>query len=83
MTVRIENWAVVEVGDMYTPPELLKRRLVGTVYGHPRLEDGSEITTSSLREFDLITRLGVTRNTTYSLGKPKADYLELYPEAGL
>jgi len=79
--VRLEDWALFYVGGEYTPPELLKRKLTGKVYGHPRFEDGVEITTSSLIEFDVSKCLAVTKNTTYTLGKASEEYLKLFPQA--
>ena len=43
----LKNWSVTSE-DLYLPPELQKRRLQGTVYGHPRIPDGHFVTTSPI-----------------------------------
>lgn len=55
---RLENWYVGE-DDL----------LHGTVYGHPKLPDGTFIYTSRVVSLDKITGKAVTRNTNYELGK--------------
>lgn len=81
--IRIENWAIVEDIDAYTAPEMVKKRLTGSVYGHPRFEDGKVVTTSSLKEVDMVTRSVLTKSgSKYLLGTPSAEYLALYPQAG-
>jgi hypothetical protein len=64
--IRIENWSIVLSGDPYTAPELRASRLVGKVFGHPDFPDGSEITSSAIKEL----RGGIVRtaNRDYVLG---------------
>jgi len=76
---RLENWFVIGTGDAYTAPEAQGRVLVGIVYGHPKHDDGKQIRTSRLQTLDLKTRVAVTRNTTYTLGMPDADYAKQFP----
>ncbi len=74
--VRIENWAVVKTttpDDLYTPPEKKPMQLSGIVYGHCDLPDGEDIVTSVICKTR--GRVVQTRNTSYVLGEPHADYL--------
>ena len=67
---RLENWSV-GTKDPYTPPEYA--RVSGTVYGHPRFQDGEFITLSTVIEVNgIVIR---TKNTTYLLGEPDAEYV--------
>lgn len=57
---RIEDWFVGH-DDL----------LIGTVYGHPKLRDGSEVVTSRVVKWDSETKTAVTLNTEYTLGEPR------------
>lgn len=88
---RIENWAIVmpprTEDDRYRAPELLEamhgKRLSGYVFDHPRLTDGLDIVTSRLESLDIPKKSAVTRNTTYTLGKPAPDFLRWLKDQGL
>lgn len=59
---RIENWS-----------KFASDYLVGDVYGHPKLTDGSHIRTSRIEKMD--EKECVTKNTVYTLGKPFDHYI--------
>lgn len=80
MNIRIEDWSLVyDDLNTYLPPELIKVRLNGKVYGHPRFEDGYAVTTSSIigegkaEEGGLIS---TKSGSTYILGKMLEGYAE-------
>lgn len=79
--VRIENWHVSMVGDIYTPPECYVPILCGQVYGHPRFPDGDDINTSDIVNVngrEVTTRSG----TLYILGEPSAKYVQWCKDKG-
>lgn len=82
-SVRIENWSFQQTGDAYTAPELRSRCLVGTVYGHPRMKDGSEIQTSEIVKINKKLRRVFTVNTAYSLGTVDPKYEAWARENGI
>ena len=73
---RIENWSVTDNSDGYKSPELIRKFLVGKVYGHsdPKQYDGKEIRTSYLVELDIEGKTARTRNTEYELGELDPGY---------
>lgn len=77
----LENWSVVyHVNSPYDAPELWGRALHGFVYGHPRIPDGKEVTTSKIvgiSERKILTNSG----TAYTLGKVDEKYEKLFPNA--
>jgi hypothetical protein len=79
--VRIENWSIgFAQQDPYKAPELHSPRLSGNVYGHPKFDDGTFITTSTVTgngDGCLFTRTG----SRYDLGDPHPDYEAAYPNA--
>ena len=79
--MRIENWSIgTPASDPYTPPEMQVTSLSGTVYGHPRFDDGVNITTSAivaLKGGRIVTRSG----SEYELGQPHPEYEAAYPNA--
>lgn len=80
--MKLENWSLVIVGDVdpYTPPELVKLRAYGKVYGHPNFKDGDYITTSSIVRVDnghLVTHFG----SEYELGEVDPNYEKRFPNA--
>ena len=81
VTVKIKNWSVIiKTTNPYQTPELGIQCLMGQVYGHPRFEDGTEVTTSSIAgvEGDLIvTKSGMK----YKLDMVNPEYERLYPNA--
>lgn len=44
-------------------------QLVGRVFGHPNFEDGTLVTTSTVRYYNAEEGIAVTHNTVYFLGK--------------
>ena len=70
----LENWQVAyETQDPYCPPECNGRILIGTVTGHSRHKDGTQIQTSRLTatEGRMVTTHSGTR---YRLGEPSTGY---------
>jgi hypothetical protein len=48
--------------------------LVGRVYGHPTIAEGSFIFSSPILNFDSGARIAETRNTAYLLGEVSREY---------
>lgn len=71
--VRIENWSIISKTP-YASPEADVKYLQGKVYGHPRFEDGYEITTSRLIKTDLENNLAETLSRIYELGQVDPEY---------
>lgn len=42
--------------------------ITGEVYGHPNFDNGTLVTSSRLKSFDIERKLAVTENTVYELG---------------
>jgi len=61
--VKLEKWQFRDYGKEFG------WRLTGVVYGHPRIPNGSWITTSKLVYMDFLNRKAQTQNTTYILGE--------------
>jgi hypothetical protein len=76
-TARLENWCVIS--NPYTAPELSPQRLCGTVYGHPRKEDGKKVTTSRVASVDGRT-ITTESGTVYVLGHIDPDYRKFLRE---
>lgn len=74
--MKLENWAIISIGNEYTAPEVMRYLATGEVYGNPEFPDGYPVTTSYLRKIDLDGLEVHTRNSVYTLGNPKEDYLE-------
>jgi len=71
--VIMQNWSVTRsYATPYTAPELVSHYLCGEVYGHPRFEDGSIITSS--RMLDTSGNMVETNNTWYELKEPDVTY---------
>ncbi len=79
--MRIENWSVVESDDPYAAPECQVRRLAGEVFGHPRFEDGTKITTSRMKRVDG-NQVTTGSGSVYTLGAPAASFVEWCHEHG-
>lgn len=81
--MRIEEWSIcANPADAYVPPELRTKTLHGKVFGHPRFEDGHEVTTSAIcgvKDGQIVT----TSGSLYELGEPDAKYEAAFPGARL
>ncbi len=79
--MRLENWAkIANPESPFQAPEMWIPQLTGDVYGHPRFEDGTGVTTSRImgkRDGKVITYSGLE----YELGEVDAEYEKLYPDA--
>ncbi len=72
---RLENWAVVESANIASYQALQAGSLlVGKVFSHPRIGEGTFIFTSSIVRFDEKTNVAETRNTSYRLGQASHEY---------
>lgn len=82
-SMRIEEWSIcANPADAYVPPELRTKTLHGKVFGHPRFEDGHEVTTSAIcgvKDGQIVT----TSGSLYELGEPDAKYEAAFPGARL
>jgi hypothetical protein len=74
-SARLENWAVVPSGNIATYKELRAGNLlVGKVFGHPRIAEGSFIFSSPILSLDTSANVAETRNTAYVLGEASREY---------
>lgn len=72
---RLENWAVVPSASNAHYEELQAGNLlVGKVFGHPRIQEGTFIFTSPIVRVDAHTNMVETRNTAYRLGDASREY---------
>lgn len=82
MIYRLEVWSVVAaVSHAYMAPELAKLSLHGRVFGHPRHDDGTEVTTSYIEKAEgtmVLTHSG----SIYQLGVPSAAYVHYLDAIG-
>ena len=77
---RLENWSVGDKGkNPYMAPELRKKYLNGEVYDNHNFKDGTNITTSSIKNVDLELESAIVTTSSgskYRLGKPSEEYLK-------
>jgi hypothetical protein len=74
--VRLESWAVVAGTKRGAYEELRPGNLLlGTAFGHQRIKTGMVIFTSPIVHVDLEQKIAETRNTSYQLGEPSAEYI--------
>ena len=81
---RLENWSIVyDTYNMFSAPELLRKRLQGNIYNdeNERFPDGSRILTSNIETLDLESKIATTENTTYILGKIEPEYEKFIKES--
>jgi hypothetical protein len=72
---RLENWAVVESANIASyQPLQAGSLLVGKVFSHPRIGEGTFIFSSPIERFDEKTHVAETRNTSYRLGQASREY---------
>ena len=72
---RLENWAVVESANIARYQALRAGSLlVGKVFNHPTIGEGTFIFTSPIVRFDEKTNVAETRNTSYRLGQASREY---------
>jgi hypothetical protein len=85
MTIRLENWSCcTDIDDPYMAPELKVilggLHLQGSVFGHPKFEDGKHVTTSRIT--DVNGKIVKTRNTEYELGEVNPEFKEFVTKSG-
>jgi hypothetical protein len=66
-TAILENWSEIKLPNGSTI-------LTGVVFDHPKLRDGSNITTSEVQMLDRENSLCTTLNTHYTLAQEIADF---------
>ena len=72
---RLENWAVVESANIASYHALRAGSLlVGKVFSHPRIGEGTFIFTSPIVRFDEKTNVAKTRNPSYRLAQASREY---------
>ena len=73
----MDKWRLAPIGlGPYQHPCLAKGLFcIGIVHGHPNFEDGEEIQTSEVFEFDEVAGTMRTRNRSYSIGTVCPKYL--------
>ena len=75
--MRLKNWSIYSVPlNDFAAPELSKFYLQGNVYGNPKFQDGSFVTTSRIIEIkDMVDyKIGITRSgSKYELHKEDVD----------
>lgn len=83
--MRIENWSLVNgpIANPYQPPEHQDQRLHGTVYDSLNFDDGTVITTSSVKRVDYEHKQVHTKNNTYTLGKIDPAYAKWIRDTGV
>lgn len=69
-------------GDGYDPPEVAGVILTGTVFGHPRKPDGTNVSTSRIVGIDG-HRIETESGTVYQLGTPLPAYLDYLRNKGI
>jgi hypothetical protein len=80
----LEKWALVLLGDPYTPPEAWTQALHGDVYGNPKFADGDSVTTTQIVsgrvEGDNVL-ITTKSGSEYLLGVVNPNYEAAYPNA--
>ena len=80
--IKINRWIIVfpEHISPYTAPELITQHLNGDVVGHPKFEDGKNITTSPIVGSEGIY-VKTQSGSLYELIDPHPDYEKQFPDA--
>jgi hypothetical protein len=76
--VNITDWSFSEDNNPYIAPDQRVMRLYGDVYGHLRIENTHEVSTSAVLKIDYEKCEVETLNTIYVLGKPSEKYAKMY-----
>lgn len=79
MSYRLENWSFV-TDNPFSAPELGRHMFHGFVYGHPKFDDGAEITTS----YVVSQKNGIFKTQSgseYVLGVVNPEYEVSFPDA--
>ena len=74
--MKLENWSITDNDDGYKAPEMIRKYAHGLVYGNPNFPDGHPITTSALKEINLVKGYIKTQNSIYQLGTMLPEYAE-------
>jgi hypothetical protein len=79
-SARLENWAVVESANIASYQTLRAGSLlVGKVFSHPTIGEGTFIFTSPIVRLDEKRKVAETKNTSYRLGQASREY-EMWTE---
>ena len=81
---RLENYSIryIPPCDPYQAPELGRTVLSGNIYEDTRFSDGTQVTTSSVKELSIKNKKATTKNTEYTLGIPDKSFLEWLESRG-
>lgn len=80
--MRIENWAVITpMPNTYIAPETQAPSLGGNVFDHPKFNDGTWITTSSIIGKNNKDEILTVNGSSYELGQISKSYEEKFPDA--
>jgi hypothetical protein len=79
---RLENWSIVNSGNPFTAPELIRKLVNAEVYDHPTRPNGDHITTSYIKEYNINDGWVQTKNTRYTLGAIDPSYSEWLEQNG-
>lgn len=74
----IQNWSLV-FSNPYNAPEIQTPSLHGKVFGHPKFEDGSNVTTSAVVGITEDGKIKTYSGSEYELGEVDPKYEELFP----
>ena len=73
-----DSWSLVDGCSLAAYPSEKNIKLYGFTYNHPKFEDGSSITTSSIIEIK--DGCATTRNSKYKLGSVSIQYAKKFPQ---
>lgn len=80
---KLENWGFITRTSPYQPPESGLISVNGDVYGDPRFDDGTPITTGTTLFFDSTTMEMHTRRTKYILGTPSIGFQQYMDDSNI
>lgn len=78
--ILLSPWAIISTPDPYLAPELRAPHLSGDAFGHPRFEDGKNITSSRIIGKDASDNIHTKSGSIYQLGDPATAYAEAFPD---
>ena len=81
----LENWSIIrDNNDPYLAPELRTIRLNGDIFDDEqmRFENGTNVSTSKLKELNIKKGYARTLNTTYVLGKVSEEFQKFMDDNG-
>jgi len=80
--ITLKNWYIgSSPKSMYEAPELERRYLIGTVFGHPQIDDGETVCTSTIAKIEG-NQVTTCSGTVYVLFEPSEKYVQHCLEEG-